>query len=413
MKLLFAPILFTTLTPLVAQARDGAPPNVVLHWNRVVAEALAAAKTDPLTESRVFAIVQLAVHGALAVVDADSGTGPGTADSSAAAVAAAASAAASGLLPGLGSKLDEELERSLQAIAAGAPRSRGIEAGRSAAAASLAARAGDGSDRAVEVPAGTRPGQYRPTPPDLTPAWMAHWGSVTPFSLRSSDQFRPPPPPAVDSALGKRDVEQVRCIGGRQGSMRDEEHSLIARFWYENSPQGWNRIACTVAQSRQLDARESARLLALVNLALADGYIASFEAKYHYAYWRPTTAIRAAGAPEWLSFLDTPPVPDYPSAHAVVGAAAATVLARFFANDFVAFETTSGQPFPGIERRFWSFSQAAQENAASRVLAGLHFPVAVNAGCRFGEDIGTWVFEHALAPVEGQHAAAAAHATRR
>jgi hypothetical protein len=411
MKLLFASCLFTTLTPLAAQARDGAAPNAVLHWNRVVAEALAAAKIDPLTESRVLAIVQLAVHGALAAVDAGSGTGPETA-ASAAAVAAAASEAASGLLPGL-SMLDEELERSLQAIAAGEPRSRGIEAGRAAAAASLAARAGDGSDRKADVPAGTRPGEYQPTPPDLTPAWMAHWGSVTPFSLRSSDQFRSPPPPAVDSALGKRDVEQVCCIGGRSSSMRDEEHSLIARFWYESSPQSWNRIACTVAQSRQLDARESARLLALVNVAMADGYIASFEAKYHYAYWRPTTAIRAAGAPEWLSFLDTPPVPDYPSAHAVLGAAAATVLARFFANDFVAFETTSGQPFPGIERRFWSFSQAAQENAASRVLAGLHFPVAVSAGCRLGEDIGTWAFEHALAPVGGQRAAAAAHAPRR
>jgi hypothetical protein len=266
----------------------------------------------------------------------------------------------------------------------------------------LAARARDGADLRAERQPGTEPGAYRPTPPDFTPAWMAHWGNVTPFSMRSGAQFRPSAPPAADSALARRDLEQVRRIGGHGDPARDDEQDQIARFWYESAPQGWNRIACGVAQSRQLDAQQSARLLALVNVALADGFIASFEAKYHYGYWRPATAIRAAGSREWLSNLDTPPVPDYPSAHAVLGAAAATVLARFFADDFVAFATTSGQPFPGITRRFWSFSAAARENAASRVLAGLHFPTAVNVGYELGEQVGTWVFEHSLAARDEQ-----------
>ena len=149
---------------------------------------------------------------------------------------------------------------------------------------------------------------------------------------------------------------------------------------------------------------ENARLLALVNLAMADGYIAGFESKYYYNYWRPVTAIRELGDSEWLSYLPTPPVPDYPSTHTVEGAAAATVMARFFNTDFISFSMTSGGPYPGITRKFWSFSEAARENAASRVLCGIHFSTAVNAGYIQGERIGDWVFEHALRPAKPQPA---------
>jgi membrane-associated phospholipid phosphatase len=99
-----------------------------------------------------------------------------------------------------------------------------------------------------------------------------------------------------------------------------------------------------------------------------------------------------------LSDLDTPAVPDYPSTHTVLGAAAAAVLSRFFETDFVSFSMTSGAPFQGITRRFWSFSQAARENGASRVLAGIHFASAVKAGYEQGDQIGAWAFEHLLRP---------------
>ena len=124
---------------------------------------------------------------------------------------------------------------------------------------------------------------------------------------------------------------------------------------------------------------ENARLFPLLNLAMADGYIAGFDSKYYYNYWRRVTAIREGGQSEWLSCLSTPPVPDYPSTHTVEGAAAATVMARFFNTDF-SFSMTSGAPYPGITRKFWSFSEAARENGASRVLCGIHFSTAVNAG---------------------------------
>jgi membrane-associated phospholipid phosphatase len=131
---------------------------------------------------------------------------------------------------------------------------------------------------------------------------------------------------------------------------------------------------------------------------MADGYIANFESKYHYNYWRPITVIRESGDSEWLSYLPTPPVPDYPSGHAAEGAAVATVMARFFNTDFISFSMTSGAPYPGITRKFWSFSEAARENGASRVINGIHFSTAVNAGYIQGERVGEWVFANALRP---------------
>jgi hypothetical protein len=383
-----------------------ATTDEVVHWNRVVADATAASEMagNPLTESRFLAIVQVAVHDAVNSIDPHYETCATRLPvrkgaSIPAAIASAAHATLSELLPSSRPTLDAALKESLAAIPDGDAKAAGIEVGRNAAAAILAARKKDGSDLAIDVPPGTKPGEYRPTPPDFTPAWMAHWGAVKPFALESSAQFRPEPPPAVGSPQALRDIDEVRCIGAQEHSSRNEEHTAIARFWYENSTQGWNRIAREVAAARHLGTSESARLFALVNVAMADGFIAGFEAKYHYAYWRPATAIRSGGDSEWLSQLPTPPVPDYPSTHTVLGASAATVLARFFESDFVAFSTTSGAPYAGITRQFWSFSEAARENGASRILAGIHFRTAVNAGYRQGESVGTWVFEHAMRPL--------------
>jgi hypothetical protein len=402
MKFFLLQSLFALLPGLVRL--DGSPAeNEVLRWNRIVTDALAAAGTDPLTESRDLAIIQISVHDTLNAIQARNETfataaGSGAGASAETAVAQAAHDSLLALLPAAKPALDRELSGSLAKIANADSRNRGVDLGRRIAASTLEARAKDGADKKIAFPPGTKPGEYRPTPPDETPAFMAQWGGITPFALQSSSQFRPTAPPAPDSALALRDVAQVAAIGGKDSAVRTEEQSEIARFWYENSPQGWNRIARTVAQSKELDAWDSARLLALVNIAMADGFIAGFEAKYHYAFWRPATAIRAAGQGEWLSYLPTPPVPDHPSTHTVLGAAAATVLARFFESDFVAFETTSGAPYPGIVRTFWSFSEAARENGQSRVLAGIHFPTAVRAGYQLGEDVGAFAFEHALRP---------------
>jgi membrane-associated phospholipid phosphatase len=385
-----------------------ASADEVIRWNEVATDAATTNKVDPLTESRIFAILHIAIHDAVnavqpryqsylpkessALVDA----------SLEAAVAGAAHEALVALIPAGKESFDIAFEKSLGQVPDGPRKEAGVEIGRAAAAAILAVRETDGANRTVEYTAGTEPGQYCPTPPDFTPAFMSHWGKITPFVLQSSAQFRCPEPPPVDSEKAFAEIEEVRAIGGSKSATRTAEQSEIARFWYESSPRGWNRIAREVAALRGFDAWENARLFALVNLAMADGYIAGFEDKYHCNYWRPVTAIRHMGDREWLSYLPTPPVPDYPSTHTVVGAAAATAMARFFGTDFISFSTTSGEPYPDITRKFWSFSEAARENGASRILCGIHFASAVRAGYIQGEQVGDWVFQNALRPVKPQ-----------
>ena len=162
---------------------------------------------------------------------------------------------------------------------------------------------------------------------------------------------------------------------------------------------GWNRIANTLVRQQGLDVWQSARVMALVNFALADGYIAGFEAKYHFRFWRPYTAIRNAaqdGNPAttpdatWTSLhapaFFIPPVPDYPSTHTVLGAAAAEVLIRTF-GDRTRFSVIS-TTLPGAVRDYQSLSDAAHENGLSRVYGGIHFLHAVQDGCRQGKGIG-------------------------
>ena len=401
---LTALITLGTAVLLLAGAPLQARTEEVARWNRIATEAMAAMETDPLTESRMLAILHLAIHDTLNTIEPRyrtfgtvQTTTPGA--STDAAVASAAHTTLTALLPNRATTFEREFAASLEAVTDKDARDAGVATGRTVALAILALRETDGASRTVVYEAGTRPGAYRPTPPDFTPALFSHWGTVTPFALKTAAQFRPTAPPEPGSALALTEIATVARIGGSPSTTRTAEQTEISKFWYENSTQGWNRIAHDLAVTRQLDAWTTARLLALVNVAMADGFIGGFEAKYHYNYWRPATAIRETTDPTWLSNLTTPPVPDYPSTHTVLGAAAASVLARFFETDYVTFAMTSGAPYGGITRRFWSFSEAAQENGASRVLAGIHFPTAVKAGYEQGDRIGAYAFEQLLTPL--------------
>ena len=395
-----AAFLFSLLLAGAAQVRA----NEVLRWNRVATEVSAAAETDPLTESRMFAIVHAAIHDALNAIERRyepyrTGVAAAPGASPDAAVAAAAHASLVEMMPERKPAFDRALADALELVNDRRAAFAGLEVGRKTSAALLALRRNDGASRTVAHPAGKKPGEYRPTPPDFTPAAFAQWGNIRPFVLASASQFRPTPPLDTKSSRARIEMDEVRAIGGKTSALRTAEQGEIARYWYEHSTQGWNRIAREVAAERGLDAWESARLLALVNFAMADGFIGGFEAKYHFNYWRPATAIRENGDSAWLPYLGTPPVPDYPSTHTVLGAAAAAALARFFGTDLVSFSMTSGAPYAGITRRFWSFSEAARENGASRILAGIHFASAVQAGYEQGERIGAWTYERALRPL--------------
>jgi PAP2 superfamily len=236
--------------------------------------------------------------------------------------------------------------------------------------------------------------------------------------IDDSAQFRPGPPYDVTSKKYTADFNEIKSLGAKDSSTRTDEQTQIADFWVESSPLQWNRIARTVSAAAELDVWENARLFGLLNMALADGYIGSLETKYHYNYWRPVTAIRLADTdgnpdttadPRWEPLQPTPPIPDYDSAHAVEGGAAAEVLQRVLKTDQVSFSTCS-LTLPLAEERcgganevlrsYASFSQAADENGVSRILVGFHFRKAVEEGIKHGRKIGKHTVQHFLKPVD-------------
>jgi membrane-associated phospholipid phosphatase len=385
--------------------------NVVTRWNAV---ALQVLPVDPglVLDSRAFAILHAAIHDAANGVERR--YQPYTADLSSprasvdAAIAAASHDVLAALSPSQRTVVEIAYASALLAIPDGPAKDAGIALGRKCAEANLARRIGDGADTSTSpayAPNG-KPGDYAFTPPfDQPPlgpgALFPSWGKVTPFGIELTEH-QAPGPDALSSERYARDFNLLKSIGRRDSTTRSTQQTDIAMFWFEFSPMGWNRIANTIIRQENVDVWRAARILALVNFALADGYIAGFEAKYHFRFWRPYTAIRKAATdgnaatqadPTWLSLqapaFFIPPVPDYPSTHTVLGAAAAEVLIQNFGNR-VRFSVVS-TTLPGATRQYRSFSDAAHENGLSRVYGGIHFLHAVRDGCDQGKGIGRTV----------------------
>jgi hypothetical protein len=383
----------------------------VVHWNTVAVDAFAPSQgTNPMAQSRTFAILHAAIHDALNAIDrryeAYTPGLPAARHASAdAAVAAAAREVLVRLLPDRATLVESAYGRALMTVRDGPAKAAGIATGLAAARATINRRQDDGADTATQpvyVPR-SDPGEYRFTAP-FDFAAQPGWGRVSPFVIDAREHALDGPQ-ALTSAQYARDLAHVRDIGHIDSTTRTREQSEIAKFWYEDSPLGWNRIANTVVRQRGLDAWEAARAFALVHFAMADGFIAGFDAKYNHRFWRPVTAIHAAATdgnpltdadPAWQPFLVTPPVPDYPSTHTVLGWAAAEVLIDLF-GDKVRYSLTS-LTLPGVTRHYRGFAQAAEENGLSRLYAGIHFRHAVRDGRRQGRSIGRAVAE-ALAPV--------------
>lgn len=215
------------------------------------------------------------------------------------------------------------------------------------------------------------------------------------------------------------DYNEIKLIGGDDittTSTRTPDQTEIGLFWIESSPLAWNRLARAIAVERAFDLWENARLFGLLNLAMADGYTASWEAKYHYLFWRPVTAIRLGdtdgnpeteGVADWTPLQWTYPMPDHDSGHAVQGGVAAEILRQVFGTDDVAFKACSMTVGPGLTcadatpvlRSYASFSQAADENAVSRIYIGIHFRHAVEEGVRHGRKIADYAVHQFMKPV--------------
>ncbi|MBC7936996.1 MAG: vanadium-dependent haloperoxidase [Rhizobacter sp.] len=387
---------------------------IVLQWNEIAFKAFGGPLYQhSLQASRINAMMHLAMHDALNAIQPKYATHALTEkDKDADPVTAAATAAYNILLneiPSSKSYLDSALSQSLLLIPAGAEKEKGLVLGKKAAEAIINNRLNDGSvgEDVVPVPPSTIPGVYQGVPP-LAFIFAPHWKEVKPFGMQTNSQFRSLPQPSLNSITYSKDYNEVKQLGKLNSAVRTTDQTEYAKFWYEFSEAGWNRVARTAATNKNLNLLETARLFALVDMAMADAYIAGWESKIHYNFWRPYTAIKAGDidgnndtAPDatWEPAEPTPPIQDYPSTHSALGNAAATVLARIL-GDNTAFTMTSFTAVPaGSTRSFSAFSKAANENADSRVMAGLHFRFSCVAGQAMGTKIGNWMVDTRLRPL--------------
>lgn len=400
--------IITSLAALSICARA----NPITDWDVIAFDAIdASGKNGPVTACYV-AMAHVAMNDALNAIDrrykpyAYDATAPRGA-SPEAAVAAAAHGVLVVKIPNQKAALDAALAKALAAIPDGKAKADGIATGRAAAAAILARREQNGSDVVTPYAQGEEIGVWRPT--SSVPPIGVGFGKVMPFTMSNSSQFDLPKPDYfnLSSAKYAADYNEVKKVGGANSKTRTAEQSKIAKFWYEPSPGVHIRLARDLVAKQNLDLWRSARLFTLLHLASADCLIAGYDAKYRYNFWRPVTAIRygaydgnpqTAGDPTWNSYLETPSHPEYPSLHAVLCAAWAEILARYFGTDQFSFTMTSAKPYPGIKRSFKSFSQAAQESADSRIYAGVHFRSSSRDGLVIGRKIGAQVFEKFLQP---------------
>ena len=400
--------------------------NAVTDWN-AFNTALLTLQPSGLYETRIYAIQHAAIHDALntirpryrrytrchGVEGQSHASAPAAVAQASRDVLAAlwatnvwANSPLSELQATIQGMIEDRYHAALSDIPEDEAKERGKAIGAACARSNLEKRANDGLSEAgppfsptpVYVP-GPAPGDYQYTPPFDEPpsgplALGPGWGNLTPFAFDLS-KHEVPRPLRLSSRLYAADWNFVKAIGRIDSRTRTADQSEIASFWYELSPPGWNRIANTVITQKRVGTWQSARILALVNFALADGYIAGFDAKYRFNFWRPITAIRMAALdgnaltdpdPRWNSFCVNPPVPDHPSTHTVLGAAAAEVLIQNF-GDRVRFSTTSAS-LPNVTRHYRGFTEAAIENGMSRVYCGIHFLKAVRDGYDLGSTIG-------------------------
>jgi len=386
----------------------GADP--VVEWNANMLQAIITASTSGLLHSRWAAIVHASIYDAVVSFTGNAepyGGIQGFATRGAsveAAVIAAAHYALVHLLPNQQSALDSQYGSSLAArgLSISDP---GVEVGEKAAAQVLALRAMDGSDTAqfpYTAPGSGSPGVWVPTPPAFAPASLPGWGHVTPWVMRSQSQFRVAPPPAIDSDLYVMDANEVKVIGAQTSAARIGPETDVAMWWVSSAVILWNPIASQVAVAKKLSILESSRMFALLNIAAADAAIACYESKYTYNFWRPISAIRSADGfritpdPNWLSFLATPPFPEYPSAHNEISGAMAQILISLFGDKPGVTMVAHSPAHPAFDHLWFRFTQGIDEVINARVWEGIHFRNSDEQGMHAGRCVGQFVVRHAL-----------------
>jgi hypothetical protein len=401
-----------------------AKADAVTDWNAIAVQTIvnAGATHGSAIGFLDNATVQVAVYDA---VQAYSGKFspyraqiPGASGSPVAAVAAAAHDVLVSRFPAQTATLDTIYSDYLTShgLAANDP---GITVGKQAAAGIVALRANDGSFPLNPPPffGSNEIGVWRPTPsyqpgppPSFAPGLAPWLAKVTPFTLTSPAQYRPLGPPPLGSQLYATAYNEIKGLGARFNSTRTTDQTNLALFWNTNYLVSWNKALRDIAISKGLVIDDSARLLALANLAMADAGITAWDTKYHYVFWRPVTAIQegdsdgnpyTAGDPNWQPFINTPNYPEYSSGANNVTGAATRMLALFFGTDYMTFSMTStNAASPQHTRRYSRFSDVAEEVVNARIYEGIHFRFADVEARKQGRHVAQWAFAHFLRPVD-------------
>jgi hypothetical protein len=362
----------------------------VTDWNNAALDAIRAGSTAPPIASRSLAILHASIYDAVNGIARthEPYLVPSAASGSASRQAAASAAAHKvlvNLFPANAFSFDALHAAILAGISNGPQKTAGIVWGEFVANQILSARGNDGWNATVPPPGGSGPGVWVPTPPGFVPYLLPQWGFVMPFAMTSSSQFRPAGPPPLDSQQYAADYNEVKQLGAAVGSTRTEDQTQIALFWAdgagtETPPGHWNSIAQIISGAQGNTMEENARLFALLNIAMADAAICAWDAKYSFDFWRPVTAVGFTEPQlNWLSFIVTPPFPEYVSGHSTFSAAAATVIPLFYGTEDLPF-TTASDFLPGVYRNFPTPMAAADEAGDSRVYGGIHFRTASEDG---------------------------------
>ncbi len=388
------------LTAVASAASFGARADIVTDWNATAGQLIHDARLGTPPATRAMALVQTAVHDAVSAA----GARPANEASVDAAVAAANRVTLAKLLPAQEAVITAAYEAALARLADGPARTAGVTLGEKAANDVLARRLQDGAATPERYRPHAAPGAYVPT--SGVAAWS--WTQRKPWTLTSPAQFRPAPPPALNSVAWARDFEEVRVYGAKASTKRSPEQAEIARFWDYSLPPIYHGVLRSVATQPGRTVLQNARLFATASQAMDDGLIAVMDAKYHYNFWRPITAIRngdrdghdgttlEAG---WVPMIDTPLHPEYPSAHSVLAGAMATLLQADGGVRGVPYISTTSPTAGGATHRWKNLDDFTREVAESRVWGGIHYRTSIDVGLAMGRKIGAQAAaQFALAP---------------
>jgi hypothetical protein len=381
---------------ILSLAASATHADIVTDWG----DATTEIADDGPNTIRTMALAQSAVYEAVNAITARYprdrvDLGPAQAASVDAAVAAASRAVLLHEAPELKEKTEAAYARALAAIAEGEARTKGIAVGERAAADVLTKHAHDLDSIEPYRPAAS-PGLYVPT--TIPTGWSL--GQHRPWFMKSAAEFRPGPPPALKSELWARDYNEIKALGSATSTVRTPEQSEIARFWATNLPDVHLGLARSVAIAPGREVTRNARLYAAVTAAMNETETSVFEAKYHYLFWRPITAVRNGDRDDnsaterdadWIPLIATPMQPEYPCAHCMLASTIVTVL-RAEAGGSSALElSTTSNTARGVTRRWASTDAVVQEVSMARIWAGVHYRTSTEAGNRMGEQVGKLV----------------------